>query len=100
MQWPVGSKECILVAGGNGEDDVANQLNGPSPVVVDRMGALSQKWAVLLLAEGVGGIGMDHLSFPEDLAFDRQGNIYVVDNDNHCVQMFAIDKSFCPKTMD
>ncbi|CAF4591827.1 unnamed protein product [Rotaria socialis] len=28
MQWPVGSKECILVAGGNGEDDVANQLNG------------------------------------------------------------------------
>ncbi|CAM4791585.1 unnamed protein product [Rotaria magnacalcarata] len=28
MQWPVGSKEGILVAGGNWEGDVTNQLNG------------------------------------------------------------------------
>ncbi|CAF4828914.1 unnamed protein product, partial [Rotaria sp. Silwood2] len=28
MKWPVGVKEGIVVAGGNGEGDGANQLNG------------------------------------------------------------------------
>ncbi len=34
---------------------------------------------------------------PYDLIFDRQGNLYVADYDNHRVQMFTIEKNSCTK---
>jgi DNA-binding beta-propeller fold protein YncE len=35
------------------------------------------------------------LSDPYDIAFDREGNLYVADTSNHRIQMFRIDKSSC-----
>ncbi|CAF1578402.1 unnamed protein product, partial [Adineta steineri] len=43
----------------------------------------------------VGGNGEgkqpNQFAYPHGLAFDRQGNLYVIDCDNHRVQKFDID---------
>jgi sugar lactone lactonase YvrE len=43
----------------------------------------------------VGGNGegeqSNQLYYPEGLSFDRQGNLYVADCDNHRIQKFEID---------
>ncbi|CAF3586827.1 unnamed protein product [Rotaria socialis] len=42
--------------------------------------------------------GIDQLSGPTDMGFDRQGNLYVTDYGNERVQMFTINKSSCTKS--
>ena len=37
----------------------------------------------------------NRLSDPYDIAFDREGNLYLADTSNHRVQMYRIDKSAC-----
>ena len=56
----------------------------------------SKSGSVIIGGQGSGN-GTAQLSYPTDLAFDRQGNLYVVDTFNNRVQKFTIDKSSCPK---
>ena len=51
----------------------------------------------IIIGQQGAGDGAAQLSDPTDLAFDRQGNLYVVDRSNQRVQMFLIDKSSCLK---
>ncbi|CAF3934311.1 unnamed protein product [Rotaria sordida] len=51
---------------------------------------------VIIGGQGIGG-GIAQLDYPEDVAFDPQGNMYVDDLNNNRVQMYAIDKSACAK---
>ncbi|CAF2027457.1 unnamed protein product [Rotaria magnacalcarata] len=106
IKWPVGAKEGIVVAG-------HNQLESPQSVVVDQMGAVYAvdygnhvvRWlkdaasGSIIISQHGAGNGTDELSDPTDLAFDRQGNLYVVDRTNSRVQMFTIDKSSCDRSM-
>ncbi|CAF1462101.1 unnamed protein product, partial [Rotaria sp. Silwood1] len=62
MKWKEGAKQGIIVAGGQGEGNSLTQMYYPQGVVVDQLG----------------------------LSFDRHGNLYVVDNENHRVQKFNI----------
>ncbi|CAF4995479.1 unnamed protein product, partial [Rotaria magnacalcarata] len=40
MQWPLGAKEGILVAGANEVDSTVDYLNSPTAVIVDHMGTI------------------------------------------------------------
>ncbi|CAF4662670.1 unnamed protein product [Rotaria socialis] len=56
----------------------------------------SKSGNVIIGGRGIGS-GTDQLAYPEDLQFDRQGNLYVVDLNDNRIQMFTIDKSSCVK---
>jgi hypothetical protein len=56
----------------------------------------SKSGSVIIGGRGSGS-GINLLSDPNDLTFDRQGNLYVSDWDNDRVQMYTIDKSSCAK---
>ncbi|CAF1165482.1 unnamed protein product [Rotaria sp. Silwood1] len=112
MKWSIGSKEGIVVAGGNGWGNGTNQLSAPTSVVVDHMGTVyvadrnnhrvmrwlkdSKSGSVIIGGQGWGN-RTTQLRTPRDLAFDRQGNLYVADAENYRIQMFTIDKSSCAK---
>ncbi|CAF4441482.1 unnamed protein product [Rotaria socialis] len=51
---------------------------------------------VIMAEQGVG-IGIPQVPYPYDLAFGRQGNLYVTELLNSRIQMFPIDKSSCVK---
>ncbi|CAF1016812.1 unnamed protein product [Rotaria sordida] len=115
IKWLKDAKQGIVVAGDNDEGQNMNQLIFPTSVIVDQLGTLYitdtnnnrlQRWfkdATSANVTIVGGIeeesGHDRLSFPNDVAFDRHGNLYVVDHYNHRVQMFKIDISDCQKSI-
>jgi hypothetical protein len=71
--------------------------------VVDRKNHRVMRWfkdfkSGIVIIGGQGwGNGTTKLCTPRDLAFDRQGNLYVADAENHRIQMFTIDKSSCGK---
>jgi hypothetical protein len=44
---------------------------------------------------GSFGSAANEFKVPRDLKFDRDGNLYVVDRDNHRVQKFLIQQSSC-----
>ncbi|CAF4414938.1 unnamed protein product, partial [Adineta steineri] len=44
-----------------------------------------------------GGSTMYQLSFPQSMAFDSYGNIYVTDRNNSRVQQFALQNNSCRK---
>ena len=54
----------------------------------------SKSGSVIIGGQGWGN-RTTQLCTPRDLAFDRQGNLYVADAENYRVQMFTIDKSSC-----
>jgi len=41
------------------------------------------------------GSASNQLYYPSDLSFDFEGNLFIVDNGNHRVQKFLINKSSC-----
>jgi hypothetical protein len=45
--------------------------------------------SVVVADDGQGG-QPNQFNYPSDLSFDRQNNLYVVDNDNNRVQKFNI----------
>ncbi|CAF4109719.1 unnamed protein product [Rotaria magnacalcarata] len=118
MQWPLGAKEGILVAGANEVDSTVDYLNSrhriiqPTAVIVDHMGTIyvadynnhrivrwfngSTSGHVIMAEQGVG-IGIPQVPYPYDLAFDRQGNLYVTELLNSRIRMFPIDKISCVK---
>ncbi|CAF4415557.1 unnamed protein product [Rotaria socialis] len=53
---------------------------------------------VIMAEQGVG-IGIPQVPYPYDLAFGRQGNLYVTELLNSRIRMFPIDKSSCVKAI-
>jgi sugar lactone lactonase YvrE len=106
MKWPIGSKEGIIVSEDNGLD----QLRGPHAVVVDELGTIyvvdhdlhqvirwfkGAKSGELLFGGHGYGDRANQFAFPIDIDFDREGNLYITDRNNHRIQMYAINKSSC-----
>ncbi|CAF0955126.1 unnamed protein product [Adineta steineri] len=106
MEWKKDAKNGTIVA-----HELINEINPNSPprlvgVVVDCMGNIYVSHALTCqitrwlpgaifngtIAGGQGcGKGTRQLFIPQDLSFDRQGNLYVVDTINHRVQKFAVE---------
>ncbi|CAF0953658.1 unnamed protein product [Adineta steineri] len=94
-RWKMGEfNEGIIVAGGNGEGDELNQLNGPTFIFVDEKQSVYvsdgrnhrvMKWRKdakegIIVAGGNGeGENLNQLSSPQGVVVDRLGEIYVVD---------------------
>jgi len=47
----------------------------------------------IIVGENDKGKQTNQLNLPIGFSFDREGNLYVVDCDNHRLQMFNIDES-------
>ncbi|CAF3383996.1 unnamed protein product [Rotaria socialis] len=101
------AKECIVVAGGQGEGNSLTQLSSPSGIFVDTLGTLyvadmynhrvmrwsqeDKKQGTVIVGGNGRGEGANQFSYPVGFSFDRQGNLYAVDNDNNRVQRFSIE---------
>jgi len=103
-----GTKEGIVVAGGQGQGNDLTQLSNPGGIVVDQLGTVYvaewgnhriTRWPKdathgSILAGGNGeGKQPNQFYCPIGLSFDRNGNLYVVDLGNNRVQRFDIDRS-------
>ncbi|CAF4000350.1 unnamed protein product [Rotaria magnacalcarata] len=107
MKWNKGAKEGIVVAGSQGEGNALTQLYYPQGIFVDTLGTLyvadswnhrvmrwtrGDKKQGTVIAGGNGqGAGANQFNYPRGLSFDRHGNLYVADEDNHRVQRFSIE---------
>jgi DNA-binding beta-propeller fold protein YncE len=97
MKWIKGTKEGIVVAGGQGVGNGLSQLSGPFGIIVDRLGTIyvtdyGNHRVMCWSKEARQGIvvvgGYNQLKGPVGLPFDRQNNLYVVDHHNHRIQKF------------
>ncbi|CAF3669749.1 unnamed protein product, partial [Rotaria socialis] len=107
MKWNKGAKEGIVVAGGQGKGNVLTQLNHPRGIFVDTLGTLyvadmgnhrvmrwtqgDKKQSPVIVGGNGWGEGANQFNVPIGLSFDRHGNLYVADEDNHRVQRFSIE---------
>ncbi|CAF1475536.1 unnamed protein product [Rotaria magnacalcarata] len=110
MKWVEGAKEGIVVAGGQGRGSALTQLSSPQGLFVDTLGTLyvadqgnhrvmrwtrgDKKQGTVTVGGNGRGAGVNQLKRPFGLSFDRHGNLYVVDNNNHRVQRFSIEQDF------
>jgi sugar lactone lactonase YvrE len=102
----------ITVAGTGGQGSGATELNGPTYLAVDGKGDLfvadtgnnrvqEFTWnstagnysgtGITVAGTGGPGSGTSQLSAPGPLALDASGDLFVADNGNHRVQVFAIN---------
>jgi sugar lactone lactonase YvrE len=104
-RWKRGEKgKGKIVAGGNGEGDRLNQLNGPTYLFVDEDDSLYitneknhrvMKWLKdakegIVVAGGNGqGNSLRQMSRPTGVIVDRLGQIYVADFDNNRVMRWC-----------
>ncbi len=104
----------VVVAGGNGDGDAADQLNTPASLYIDATGRLyvvdqgnsrvqmfpanSTSSSSAVTVAGVGGAGnnANQLDYPFSLAFDAQQNLYVADYSNARIQKFALNNTYTP----
>ncbi|CAF4936118.1 unnamed protein product [Rotaria socialis] len=107
MKWNKGAKEGFVVAGGQGQGNALTQLYCPNGIFVDTLGTLyvadggnnrvmrwtqrDKKQGTVIVGGNVRGEGANQLSYPAGLSFDREGNLYVGDQNNHRVQRFSIE---------
>ncbi|CAF3458405.1 unnamed protein product [Rotaria socialis] len=107
MKWNKGAKEGIVVAGGQGEGNALTQLFFPNGIFVDTLGRLyvadlgnhrvmrwtqgDKKQGTVIVGGNGSGAGENKFSGPVGLSFDRQGNLYVADFNNHHVQRYSIE---------
>ncbi|CAF1375703.1 unnamed protein product [Didymodactylos carnosus] len=118
MKWKKGASEGEVVAGGNGRGRNLNQLCYPSSVYVDRRKSVyvtdtindrivrwlkgAKSGSTVIAGSNKGDVGVCN---PKDLTFDRNGNLYLTDENNMYlddespneyghgrVQMFALEK--------
>ncbi|CAF4635164.1 unnamed protein product, partial [Rotaria socialis] len=96
-----------VVAGGQGTGSALTQLSHSEGIFVDSLCTLyvADSWNARVMrwtqgdkkqgavvAGGNGsGAGPNQLYFPYGLSFDRQGNLYVADWNNHRVQRFSME---------
>jgi sugar lactone lactonase YvrE len=103
-RWRMNDKQEVIVAGGNGEGDQLNQLNGPSNLFVDRDYSVyvsdSSNHRVMKWTEGAqegtlvaGGHGpgnrLNQLHYPSGVVVDRIGTVYVSDRSNSRIMRWA-----------
>ncbi|CAF0891187.1 unnamed protein product [Adineta steineri] len=103
-KWTKGSKQSLIVVGGDNYIEGHIQLSDPRGIVVDRYGtvyvvenmfSLITEWPK---GATVGKIILNRPAYleenwfngPEDLSFDRNGNLYVVDSHNSLVRKFLL----------
>ncbi|CAF3502140.1 unnamed protein product [Rotaria socialis] len=107
MKWDKGANEGIVVAGGQGEGSSLTQLKYPNGIFVDTLGTLyvadfgnhrvmrwtqgDKKQGTVVVGGNDEGAGANQFNYLVGLSFDRHGNLYVVDRDNHRVQRFSIE---------
>ncbi|CAF4936748.1 unnamed protein product, partial [Rotaria socialis] len=105
MKWVEGATEGIVVAGGQGQGNA--QLSSPHGIFVDTLGTLyvadygnhrvmrwtqgDKKQGTVVVGGNGEGAGANQFSYPAGLSFDRHGNLYVADVNNHRVQRFSIE---------
>ncbi|MDF2191444.1 Ig-like domain-containing protein [Paraflavitalea sp. CAU 1676] len=106
LKFPPGSDQLtdgVIVAGGNGQGDLLNQLNKPAGLFLDATGnlfvadmnnhrvlkfspPLSQASVGVVVAGGNGlGQALTQLNSPVGLYIDNAQRLYVADRDNHRV---------------
>ncbi|CAF4828371.1 unnamed protein product, partial [Rotaria socialis] len=102
MKWNKDAKEGIVVAGGQGAGSALTQLYAPLGIFVDTLGTLyvadggnnrvmrwtqrDKKQGTVLVGGNGSGAGENQFKGPVGLSFDRHGNLYVADWNNHRVQ--------------
>ncbi|CAF1570925.1 unnamed protein product [Rotaria magnacalcarata] len=107
MKCVEGAKEGIVVAGGQGGGSALTQLSYPSGLFIDTLGTLyvadmgnhrvmrwtqgDKKQSSVVVSGNGEGAGANQFSGPFGLSFDRHGNLYVPDYNNHRVQRFSIE---------
>ncbi|CAF3256240.1 unnamed protein product [Rotaria socialis] len=107
VRWDKGAADGVTVAGGQGKGRDRSQLNHPTGLIVDQFGTIyvADYWNHRVMrwyrgaAHGerivghklLSGYKADQLNGPEGLAFDRYGNLYVADSNNHRIQRFRIE---------
>ncbi|CAF3355556.1 unnamed protein product [Rotaria socialis] len=107
MKWVEGAKEGIVVAGGQGYGDALAQLHFPYGIFVDTLGTLyvadmynhriirwtqgDKKQGTVIVGGNGYGAEANQFNYPIGLSFDRHGNLYVADYNNHRVQRFSIE---------
>ncbi|CAF4876507.1 unnamed protein product [Rotaria socialis] len=107
MKWVEGAKEGIVVAGGQGKGNALTQLSNPNGLFVDTFGTLyvadfwnhrvmrwtqgDKKQGTVIVGGNGEGAGANQFNVLVGLSFDRQGNLYVADNNNDRVQRFSIE---------
>ncbi|CAF5080308.1 unnamed protein product [Rotaria sp. Silwood1] len=105
MSYASGAYNGTVVAGGNGQGTLTNQLSNPCAVYFDsssnslliansgahtivRWVIGSSGWTLVAGVAGNYGSTTWMLSYPQGLTLDSTGNIYVADSGNHRVQLF------------
>jgi gliding motility-associated-like protein len=106
-RFPAGSTSAsngVIVAGGNGQGNGANQFDDPIGFFIDDAGNIYvadahnnrvQKWApgaangITVAGDFAGGAAANQLSNPTCVFLDANGNIYVGDQGNGRIQQFA-----------
>ncbi|CAM2722739.1 unnamed protein product [Rotaria socialis] len=107
MKWVEGAKEGIVVAGGQGGGSALTQLSNSYGLFVDTLGTLyvadswnhrvmrwtqgDKKQGTVIVGGNGSGAGANQFIYPVGLSFDRHGNLYVADSNNHRVQRFSIE---------
>ncbi|CAF3226213.1 unnamed protein product [Rotaria socialis] len=107
MKWIKGATEGIVIAGGQGLGSALTQLQYPEGIFVDTLGTLyvadshnhrvmrwtqgDKKQGAVIVGGNGSGAGANQFNGPRGLSFDRHGNLYVADRDNHRVQRFSIE---------
>ncbi len=109
MKWMKGTKEGIVVASGQGQRHATTQLSDPYGVIVDRLGTVyvadngnhrvmrrlkGATQCSVVVAGGNGNGGQpNQFNYSPGLSFDRQNNLYIVDNGNHRIHKFNIESN-------
>ncbi|CAF1687831.1 unnamed protein product, partial [Adineta ricciae] len=104
VKWEKDAKKGIIVAGGHGNGKDKHQLFCPAGLIVDQSGTIyaADHWnhRIMRFRQGetygeiiagdnyLSGDRSNELNGPEGIAFDRQGNLYVVDSYNNRIQRF------------
>ncbi|CAF3276548.1 unnamed protein product, partial [Rotaria socialis] len=107
MKWNKGAKEGIAVAGRQGQRNALTRLSYPNGLFVDTLDRLyvadmannrvmrwtqgDKKQGTVIVGGNGEGAGANQFFYPKGLSFDRHGNLYVADLNNHRVQRFSIE---------
>ncbi|CAF1096845.1 unnamed protein product [Adineta steineri] len=100
----------VVIAGGNGQGNLPNQLNDPVGLYFDELnndlyisnylGHSITKWKIgelqgTFIAGRVGENGTSSilLNHPSTVALDKNGNMYIADTYNHRIELFCNDGS-------
>jgi sugar lactone lactonase YvrE len=103
-RWKIGEINGTTVAGGNGEGNKLNQLNGPTGIFVDEDHSVYvsdiennrvMKWLIgakegFIVAGGQGeGNSLTQLSSPYGMIVDHLGSVYVADSHNQRIMCWS-----------